>query len=66
MKSSAVPAETYSYNKGDVIKGAVAERKKEKEIRKKIISEELAKLQSVNATKAKFPMSTNQENFSEE
>ena len=57
-----MPVETHEYIKGEGVKGMIAERKKEKEIRAKIISEEMAKLQTQNKKDLSlFPMTTNME-----
>jgi hypothetical protein len=53
-----------SSSKGDAVKTMLAERQKEKEIRAKIIAEEMARIQNTqrNHNSSLFPATTNMEN----
>ena len=62
-----MPAEKHEYVKGEGVKGLIAERQKEKEIRAKIISQEMAKLQQTkHKDESLFPSTTNMDTHNNE
>jgi hypothetical protein len=61
------PAEMRDYIKGEGVKGMMNERIKDKEIRAKIISDEMAKLkEQIKIEASFFPSSTTQEVHNQE
>ena len=59
---TVVPGEMHDYVKGEGVKAANNERAKDREIRAKIISEEMAKLkEQIKVETSSFPSTTTQE-----